>query len=60
MKQYTESKTFKFTKQQIESFRKLDEYGVNVSKFVRLAVSEKIKKDWKEIKEQKERMLYPF
>ena len=60
MKQYTESKTFKFTKQQIKSFRKLDEYGVNVSKFVRLAVSEKIKKDWKGIKEQKERIHYPF
>jgi hypothetical protein len=44
MKQYTESKTFKFTETQMDSFRKLEVYGVNVSAFVRLAIAEKIKR----------------
>lgn len=38
---YSESKTFKFSKQQIKAFEKLEEYNVNVSRFVRLAIAEK-------------------
>lgn len=60
MKQFTQSKTFKFSVQQMDSFRKLEDFGVNVSQFVRLAVKEKIKKDWKKIKEKKERVVMPF
>ena len=60
MKQLTESKTFKFSKQQMDAFQKLADYDVNVSKFVRLAISEKIKRDWKIIKEKKERVDLPF
>jgi hypothetical protein len=60
MKQYTESKTFKFSRQQMDAFRKLEDYNVNVSHFVRLAISEKIKRDWPGIKEKKERVLMPF
>ena len=60
MKQYTESKTFKFSKQQICTFAKLADYNINVSKFVRLAIAEKIKRDWKSIKEKKEDYQYPF
>lgn len=43
---YSESKTFKFSKQQIKAFEKLEEYNVNVSRFVRLAIAEKIKRDF--------------
>jgi hypothetical protein len=60
MNQYTESKTFKFTKKQMDAFRKLEDYGVNVSKFVRLAISEKVKRDWPSIKEKKEKIKLPF
>lgn len=60
MKTFTYSKTFKFSKQQIETFEQLEKYDVNISKFVRLAISEKIKKDWKSIKEKKERIYCPF
>lgn len=60
MKQFTESKTFKFSSKQMEAFRKLDDYGVNVSQFVRIAIAEKIKRDWKVIKEKKERVYLPF
>lgn len=60
MKQFTESKTFKFSKKQMNAFEKLADYNVNVSQFVRLAISEKIKRDWKVIKEKKERVVLPF
>lgn len=60
MKQYTESKTFKFSKQQIGAFRNLEDYGVNLSQFVRLAILEKIKRDWPSIKEKKEKVSMPF
>ena len=60
MKTFTHSKTFKFSKQQIQAFEQLEKYDVNVSKFVRLAIAEKIAKDWKNIKEKKERVYCPF
>ena len=49
-----------FTKQQQEAFKTLEEYGVNVNQFVRASVKEKLKRDWKSIKEKKERIKYPF
>jgi hypothetical protein len=60
MKQLTKSKTIRFTKQQINSLNILQNYGVNVNQFIRLAIKEKLQKDWKEIKEIKEKIKYPF
>ena len=57
---YSESRTFKFSKQQIKAFEKLEEYNLNVSQFVRLAIAEKIKRDWKAIKDDKEKIIIPF
>ena len=57
---YTESKTFKFSKQQMAAFEKLQQYDVNISHFVRLAIKEKISRDWKCIKEEKTREKLPF
>jgi hypothetical protein len=34
--------------------KKLEEYDVNVNEFIRIAVREKIQKDWKGIKESKD------
>ena len=52
--------TIRFTEKQAESLQKLKDYDVNVSQFIRLAISEKIKRDWKSIKEKKERVKLPF
>ncbi len=60
MKQLTKSKTIRFTETQINSLNILQNYGVNINQFVRLAVKEKLQKDWKEIKEKKEKIKYPF
>ena len=45
MQKYTERKTFRFTKQQIETFEKLEKKGYDISDFVRLAIKEKIQRD---------------
>lgn len=60
MKQLTNNYTIRFTDVQIKSLNKLKEYDVNISQFIRLAIAEKIKRDWKMIKEEKERIKLPF
>jgi len=60
MKQLTKSKTIRFSEIQINSLNILQNYGVNINQFIRLAVKEKLQKDWKEIKEKKEKIKYPF
>lgn len=60
MKQLTVIHTIRFSKQQAESLQKLKDYDMNVSQFIRLAIAEKIKRDWKQIKEEKQRVKLPF
>jgi len=60
MKQLTKSKTIRFSETQMNSLSILEDYGVNVNHFIRLAVKEKLKKDWKTIKEKKEKIICPF
>ena len=60
MNKYTVIHTIRFSKQQAESLQKLKDYDVNVSQFIRLAISEKIKRDWKQIKSEKQRVKLPF
>ena len=58
--QLTKSKTIRFSEVQMNSLNILETYGVNVNQFIRLAVKEKLKKDWKTIKEKKEKIICPF
>lgn len=58
--QYTYKKLIGFTNTQKLAFEKLEQYDVNIANFIRIAVKEKIEKDWKSIKEKKERVICPF
>lgn len=60
MKQLTKSKSIKFSETQFKSLSILESYGVNVSHFIRIAVKEKLSRDWKQIKESKEKIKCPF
>ena len=60
MIKYTVIHTIRFSKQQAESLKKLKDYDVNISRFIRIAIAEKIKRDWKQIKEEKQRVKLPF
>ena len=60
MNKYTVIQTIRFSEKQAESLQKLKDYDVNVSQFIKIAIAEKIKRDWKTIKEKKERVKIPF
>ena len=60
MSKLTVIHTIRFSEKQAESLQKLKDYDVNVSNFIRIAIMEKIAKDWKQIKEKKERVKLPF
>ena len=52
--------TIGFDNIQFKSLQTLKEYDVNINQFIRLAIKEKLKRDWKSIKEEKERIKLPF
>ena len=58
--QYIYKKQIGFTLQQKQSFKKLEEYDINVNQFIRQAVKEKLQRDWKSIKEKKNKIKTPF
>ena len=60
MSKYTIIHPVRISKVQAECLQKLKDYDVNVSQFIRLAIAEKIKSNWKQIKEKKERVKLPF
>lgn len=47
MKRFEYKKVIGFTLQQKRAFEVLEEHGVNVNKFIRQAIAEKIKSDWR-------------
>ena len=60
MKQLTVIKSIRFTKEQAKTLATLEAYNVNINQFIRLAIKEKIQRDWKSIKENKNREYNPF
>lgn len=58
--QLTKSKTIRFSETQMNSLSILESYGVNVNQFIRVAVKDKLQRDWKTIKENKEKVKLPF
>ena len=55
-----ESLQIMISKQQVESLAILKSYNVNVSQFIRVAIKEKLQRDWKSIKEKKVKNICPF
>lgn len=60
MKQLTKSKTIRFTETQMNSLSILENYNINVNRFIREAIKEKLQRDWKSIKEKKNKEYCPF
>jgi hypothetical protein len=52
--------TIYLTTQQKQTFETLKKYDIKINAFIILAISEKIKRDWKQIKEQKQKVYIPF
>jgi hypothetical protein len=58
--QYSHKKQVGFTLQQKKAFEILESYGININNFIRIAVADKIKAEWKLIKEENNKTKYPF
>lgn len=59
-KLYTKVKVIKITEVQHQTLLKLDSYNVNVARFIREAISEKIKRDYSELISKKKKSDCPF
>ena len=53
MQKYNIVKPLRISEEQDSTLKKLKDYKVNVSQFIRDAIKEKLKRDWKKIKEKK-------
>ena len=60
MEKLTVRQVIMISEKQAESLSILKQYNVNVSQFIRQAIKEKIQREWKTIKEKKERVKLPF
>ena len=58
--QLSYKKVICFTQQQKKALKTLENYEVNVNRFIRDAIAEKLKRDWKMIKEKRNREYCPF
>ena len=50
----------RLTEQKYNSLQVLKSYNVNTSQFIRQAIKEKLQRDWKSIKEQRNKEYCPF
>jgi hypothetical protein len=60
MQKLNYKKVIGFTESQKKAFDTLEEYGINVNQFIRSATKEKLQREWKFIKEKKEKIKLPF
>lgn len=58
--QRTKIHKVRLTEMQYNSLQVLKQYNVNISQFIRTAIKEKLAKDWKNIKEKKQKNTCPF
>lgn len=60
MEKLTVRQVIMISEKQSESLAILKQYDVNVSQFIRQAIKEKLQREWRIIKEKKERAKTPF
>jgi len=60
MKKYTNTKVIKITNQQDLTLKKLKSYNINVCKFIREAIAEKIKREYSDLIPKEENVKCPF
>lgn len=57
---YTKVKVIKITETQHQTLLKMKSYNVDVADFIRNAIAEKIKKDYKDLIPKEKKEKYPF
>lgn len=60
MKQYTKTKVIRITETQHQTLVKMQSYKVDVADFIRKAIAEKIKREYKELLPKPKKEYCPF
>ena len=60
MKKYTKTKVIRITEIQHQTLLKMQSYNVDVADFIRTAISEKIKREYKELLPKPKKEYCPF
>lgn len=60
MKNFTEIQTLRISKIQKETLFKMKSRNVDIARFIRSAIREKIKRDYKELMPKHPKITYPF
>lgn len=60
MKKYTKTKSIRISEVQLNTLKKMKYYNVDVGKFIRDAIAEKIKREYKNLLPKPKKEYYPF
>ena len=60
MQKLTKTKVVRISESQLKTLQKMKSYNIDVGKFIRDAVAEKIKREYKELIPKPEKMYIPF
>ena len=60
MKFYTKTKVIRISENQLKTLQKMKSYNVDVGKFIREAIAEKIKKEYKNLIPKQQKNKTPF
>ena len=60
MKKYTKTKVIRISEQQLNTLQKMKTYNVDVGKFIRDAIAEKIKRDYSDLLPKPQKKYCPF
>lgn len=60
MKQYTKTKVIRISEVQLNTLQKMKSYNVDVGKFIRDAIAEKIKREYKYLLPKPKKEYCPF
>ena len=60
MKKYTKTKVIRITESQLKTLQKMKSYNVDVGKFIREAIAEKIKREYKDFIPKQQKIKTPF
>jgi len=60
MKKYTKTKVIRISESQLNTLQKMKSYNIDVGKFIRDAISEKIKREYSELLPKPKKNYCPF
>jgi len=60
MKKYTKTKVIRISEVQLNTLQKMKSYNVDICKFIRDAISEKIKREYKDLLPKTKKEFIPF